>query len=102
MKPSHSNYDAAKRILDIVAAALMLALLSPILAVVAVLVRISLGSTVLFSQQRPGKDGVPFTLRKFRTMVASDNASAETAVSTDSQRLTTLGQIGRASCRERV
>jgi lipopolysaccharide/colanic/teichoic acid biosynthesis glycosyltransferase len=57
-----------KRVFDIVGAALALLLLSPILAAVALAIRVSLGSPVLFRQTRPGYLEKPFTIYKFRTM----------------------------------
>jgi lipopolysaccharide/colanic/teichoic acid biosynthesis glycosyltransferase len=57
-----------KRVLDIVGAALALLLLSPILAAVALAIRLSLGPPVLFRQTRPGYLEEPFTIYKFRTM----------------------------------
>ena len=59
---------AIKRFLDIFLSGLALILLSPILIVVAILVRTKLGSPVLFKQERPGKNEKIFTLYKFRTM----------------------------------
>ncbi len=57
-----------KRLFDVVVAALALVVLSPVLLLVALAVRTKLGSPVLFTQQRPGLHGKPFTLVKFRTM----------------------------------
>jgi exopolysaccharide biosynthesis polyprenyl glycosylphosphotransferase len=61
---------AMKRALDVLVSGTMLALLSPALAAIAVLIAIDSGSPVFFRQRRAGKDGVPFTVLKFRTMVA--------------------------------
>ena len=61
-------YDLVKRAIDILIAGLALILTSPIQLVVALLVRINLGSPVLFTQQRPGRSGRMFTMYKFRTM----------------------------------
>ena len=58
----------AKRLLDVVGAGLGLVVLSPIILLVALLVRFELGSPVLFRQTRPGLHGRPFRLIKFRTM----------------------------------
>ncbi len=60
---------AMKRSLDFLVSGLLLALLSPLLAVVAVAILIDSGRPVFFRQRRAGKDGVPFTMLKFRTMV---------------------------------
>ena len=61
-------YDFVKRAIDILIAGLALILSLPIQLVVALLVRINLGSPVLFKQQRPGRSGRMFTMYKFRTM----------------------------------
>ena len=57
-----------KRPQDFTCALLALIVLSPVLAVTAIIVRLKLGSPVLFKQDRPGKDGKIFKLCKFRTM----------------------------------
>jgi sugar transferase EpsL len=59
-----------KRIFDFITALSALIILSPLLLIVAVLVRIKLGTPVLFCQQRPGLQGKLFTIYKFRTMVS--------------------------------
>jgi len=59
-----------KRLFDFSASLLALVLLSPLLALLALLVRVKLGAPVLFRQQRPGLHGKPFTIYKFRTMPA--------------------------------
>jgi len=61
--------DIAKRLFDLVVAGSALVLLSPLLAAIAVLIRVRLGSPIIFRQQRPGLGGRPFTLYKFRTMI---------------------------------
>jgi exopolysaccharide biosynthesis polyprenyl glycosylphosphotransferase len=60
---------ALKRALDIAVSGVMLALLSPLLAAIALLIMIDSGTPVFFRQKRAGKEGVPFTMLKFRTMV---------------------------------
>ena len=57
-----------KRLLDLVVASTLLLILSPVLVVVAIGVRLSVGAPVLFRQERAGRGGKPFTLLKFRTM----------------------------------
>ena len=87
----------AKRFFDLLAAAGLLAALSPLMLAVALLLRIAIGSPVLFRQQRPGMDGVPFMLYKFRTM----RADGPDAPLTDAERLTLLGAaLRRASLDE--
>jgi lipopolysaccharide/colanic/teichoic acid biosynthesis glycosyltransferase len=61
--------DRAKRTFDLVVAGTAAIVLSPVIAVVAVLVRLRLGTPVIFRQSRPGLLGRPFTIYKFRTMV---------------------------------
>lgn len=66
-----------KRLLDLSVAVLMLLVLSPVMLVIAFLVRYKLGSPVLFRQVRPGLHGQPFRLVKFRTMRDIRNAEGE-------------------------
>jgi lipopolysaccharide/colanic/teichoic acid biosynthesis glycosyltransferase len=87
--------DGAKRALDAAAAGTALLLLSPLLAAVAVAVRVNLGSPVLFSQVRPGLHGRPFRLVKFRTM--RDAAGPDGQPLPDAERLTPFGRFLRAS-----
>ncbi|MES5956141.1 sugar transferase [Bacillus fungorum] len=82
-----------KRIFDVCISLLLLFVcLFPIL-VVAILVRLKLGSPVLFKQQRPGLHGKPFNLYKFRTMV--DKKGSDGELLPDQNRLTTFGAILR-------
>jgi sugar transferase EpsL len=64
--------------------------LSPLLVVVALLVRVRMGTPVLFRQQRPGRGGRPFVMTKFRTM--TDRRDASGALLPDADRLTALGK----------
>jgi lipopolysaccharide/colanic/teichoic acid biosynthesis glycosyltransferase len=82
-----------KRLFDFVVAALGAIVLSPVIAAVALLVRIKLGNPVLFRQVRPGLHGQPFTLLKFRTMV--DAVDSNGSPLPDAQRLTAFGQFLR-------
>lgn len=84
-----------KRLFDLVVAAGALAVLSPVLAVLALLVRIELGSPVLFRQVRPGKCGRPFEMLKFRTM--RDTRGADGALLSDADRLTAFGRFLRST-----
>jgi len=98
VKHSHRVHDAVKRIADVAASAVALVVLSPVFAVVALAVRLALGSPVIFRQQRPGKDGRIFTLYKFRTMrdAAPGSTGVET-VASDAARLTPFGRRLRAT-----
>ena len=78
-----------KRIFDIIISFLALAVLFLPMIVIAVLIRIKLGSPVLFCQQRPGKDEKPFMMIKFRTM--TDEKDSEGNLLPDEQRLTKFG-----------
>lgn len=83
-----------KRLLDIVLSGCALIVLSPLLLVTAILVRVKLGSPVIFCQERPGKDEKIFKLHKFRSM---SNARDETgALLPDKERLTGFGKKLRA------
>lgn len=85
----------AKRIFDIFFSLGWLIVFSPLLVVVAILVRMKLGSPVLFLHERPGKDGKPFRIVKFRSM--TDARDAEGKLLPDNERLTAFGKFLRAS-----
>lgn len=84
-----------KRSFDFFAAAGALLLLSPLLIVVAILVRTKLGSPVLFRQLRPGRNGLAFAMLKFRSM--TDGRDASGALLPDAERLTSFGKFLRSS-----
>ena len=84
-----------KRLLDIILSGLALIILSPVLLIVAILVRTKLGSPVIFHQERPGKDEKIFTLCKFRTM--TDARDEKGNLLPDSVRLTKFGKLLRAT-----
>ncbi len=85
----------AKRLFDLASASLGLLALSPLLLIVALLVRLYHGSPVLFRQTRPGLGGQPFELLKFRTMTEQRDESGE--LLPDEQRLTRLGRFLRTT-----
>lgn len=87
--------NGIKRGLDILLSLCGIIVLSPILLVLAILVRVKLGSPVLFKQERPGKDEKIFTLCKFRTM--TDARDAEGELLPDTVRLTKFGKFLRAT-----
>lgn len=84
-----------KRFFDILLSACALVVLSPVLLVVAVLVRIKLGSPVMFHQERPGKDERIFRMYKFRSM--TDQRDADGNLLPDEARLTKLGRVLRST-----
>lgn len=83
-----------KRLFDLTLTIPGAILISPLLGLVALLVRLKLGQPVLFRQVRPGYQGKPFTLYKFRTMKVSRNAEGN--LLPDSERLTSLGRLLRS------
>ena len=110
----------AKRVLDLVLATLGLVLLSPVMLVTAIAVYLFLKWPIIYTQLRPGLNGKPFLIYKFRSMTNSHDANGLLLPS--KQRLSNFGkairatsldelpelwnvikgEIGRASCRERV
>lgn len=84
-----------KRLLDIIIASIALILLSPLYAYVAYKVKKNLGSPVLFRQVRPGLNGKPFEMIKFRTM--KDAVDAQGNPLPDSERLTPFGKMLRST-----
>ncbi|MCD6555198.1 MAG: sugar transferase [Anaerolineae bacterium] len=84
-----------KRFFDVIISAIALTAISPLMALIALLVRLTLGAPVLFRQQRPGLHGKPFTIYKFRTMT---NARDEhDHLLPDEQRLTRFGHFLRST-----
>lgn len=83
-----------KRVFDFVVAAVTLVVLSPVLLVVALMIRRKLGSPVLFSQMRPGLDARPFRMVKFRTM--RDAIDRDGNPLPDAERMTPFGAKLRA------
>lgn len=83
-----------KRFQDIVLSLIAMVVLSPILLIVAVLVRLKLGSPVVFKQERPGLNGEIFTLHKFRTM--TDKKDMNGNLLSDEERLTSFGKLLRS------
>ena len=84
-----------KRLFDIGAATTALIILSPVYAITAYKVKKNLGSPILFSQTRPGQDGVPFEMIKFRTMKDAIDIAGNPLP--DSERLTDFGKALRNS-----
>ena len=64
-----------KRLLDIFGATVGLVVFAPVMLVIACMIRWQMGSPILFRQVRPGKDGAPFEMLKFRTMRDATDAS---------------------------
>ena len=87
-------YKYYKRIMDFVASLTALIILSPLMALSAVLVKISDGGSVIFKQRRPGKDGKIFTVYKFRTMSEKTEDENGRELS-DVERMTKIGSFLR-------
>jgi len=85
----------SKRFFDFFVASLGILLFSPLLLIVALLVRIFHGAPILFTQERPGYKGTPFFIYKFRTM--TNRVDAQGNLLSDAKRLTRLGKLLRAT-----
>lgn len=96
---NHKPYGPYERFIkrpqDFICALLAIIVLSPILLITALLVRIKLGSPVLFTQERPGKNGKIFKLYKFRTMLPPKDGVVDP--SQDALRLTPFGKKLRST-----
>ena len=84
-----------KRFLDVVISILALVLLSPILLIIGILVRVKLGSPIIFKQARPGKNNEIFNMYKFRTM--TDERDEQGNLLSDNIRLTKFGKMLRST-----
>lgn len=84
-----------KRTVDILGSSIGLLLLSPVLIIIAILVRIKLGSPIFFTQDRVGKDGKIFKIIKFRTMLEAVDKFGEPL--SDKERLTSFGKLLRST-----
>jgi len=86
------RYETTKRIFDMSASAVALIALFPLLLIVGLIVRLSSPGPALFRQVRIGRYGKPFTLLKFRTMVANDQGAEPLVTGGDDPRITGLGK----------
>ena len=84
-----------KRLLDFVLSLIALIIFSPVILIVALLVKIKLGSPVLFKQERPGKNEKIFKMYKFRTM--TDEKDQDGNLLPDDVRLTKFGKVLRST-----
>jgi len=84
-----------KRVFDVLFSLIAMIILSPVLVVVSIVLVISDGFPVFFTQTRPGKNGNPFDLHKFRTMKVVRNQNDESSV--DGDRITKFGNLLRIS-----
>ena len=84
----------SKRLFDFIFALISLVILSPIILATAILVRIFIGTPILFKQQRPGYKGQPFFIYKFRSM--TNRLSRDGSLLPDAERLTRFGRLLRS------
>lgn len=84
-----------KRIVDLAFTLIIIFLIWPFLLILSIIVRFVLGRPIIFSQIRPGKNGIPFCIYKFRTM--TDHNDVNGNLLSDNQRLTYLGKILRST-----
>lgn len=84
-----------KRILDLILSLMALIVLMPLMIIIGILVRINLGSPIIFKQKRPGKNEKIFTLYKFRTM--TDKRNIDGNLLPDEYRLTKFGKFLRST-----
>lgn len=95
MTAKHTAPHRSKRFFDVLISFILLVVLSPFLLLISLLIRISLGSPVIFRQLRPGYKGQPFICYKFRTM--NDHRDEQGNLLPDEHRLTRLGRFLRAT-----
>ena len=84
----------SKRLFDLTSALIALIILSPVILIIAILVRIFVGTPILFKQQRPGYKGQPFFIYKFRTMI--NRFAHDGSPLPDAERLTRFGRLLRS------
>jgi sugar transferase EpsL len=94
-REQHRGLSVAKRLFDVLAAAAALVILAPVLAALALIVRVAIGAPILFKQIRPGLHGRPFTIYKFRTM--SNARDAAGGLLPDVERLGWFGRFLRST-----
>lgn len=85
----------SKRLFDLLAAIIGIIVLFPFLIIIAVLVRVNLGTPILFRQQRPGYKGRPFHILKFRTM--TNRLNPDGSLLPDTERLDRFGRFLRST-----
>jgi lipopolysaccharide/colanic/teichoic acid biosynthesis glycosyltransferase len=95
LAPSSFYRRYGKRVFDVCAAGTAMVLLLPVVLLVALLVRLFLGSPVLFRQRRPGLHGAPFTIVKFRSMAEARDRAGR--LLPDASRLTVTGRVLRST-----
>lgn len=92
--------NGIKRIFDFLLSLIAILILSPLIILIALLVKLKLGSPIIFSQKRPGLNGKIFTLHKFRTMTDKKDENGE--LLPDHIRMTRFGKILRATSLDEI
>ncbi len=90
--PPSPWYELIKRLMDIILSAVALILLAPVMAIIAVLVRLSSPGPIIFRQERIGKNGRPFTIYKFRTMYVDAEKDGPALSRDGDPRITPIGR----------
>jgi len=93
MRSNEINILQAKRLMDVTLSCIGLVIIAPLLLIIAIFVKIFIGSPVLFKQLRPGIRCNPFHIYKFRTM--NENKDAKGNLLSDAERLTGFGRFLR-------
>lgn len=88
-------YDSVKRIGDVSLSILLFLVLSPLICILAILIKLDSSGPVIFSQERLGKDGVPFLIYKFRSMKVDAEKDGPQWASENDNRCTRVGKILR-------
>ena len=97
----HGLYEAfLKRLIDVVASCLVMLLFWWLYIIIAIIVRINLGSPIIFTQERPGKDGKIFKLYKFRSMSEEKDENGE--LLPNDKRLNKFGRILRSTSLDEI
>src|ERR1700722_5448883 len=91
--PSHPSHVSARRVIDVLCAGAALFLLSPVFAIVALVILIESGKPILFSQLRLGQNGEPFRMYKFRKFRPSCDGSGSPLTLQEDERVTAVGRI---------
>lgn len=92
---SHWTRSSAKRVFDVVCVLAALPVLLPLIAIIAIAVRLTSRGPILFLQKRLGRDAMPFTIIKFRTMIHSDVMGSGSITTVNNKHITYVGRILR-------
>lgn len=91
------HYSIAKRTADLIASSLLLVLLAPLFLLIGLLVRLDSSGSALFSQERVGRNGIPFKIYKFRSMHEGTRKYQRSPTTPSDPRITRIGRLLRRS-----